>query len=77
MPGRVADETESIPTPTEHGENMKRVRLTWTPLESEKIFRKCCFCYTWYSGTIVLITSKKIAIKLLNGLCLTSYEIQE
>lgn len=53
MPGRVTDEAESIPTPTEHGENMKRVRLTWTPLDSEKIFRKCCFCYTWYSGTIV------------------------
>jgi hypothetical protein len=48
MPGRVTDETASIPILTEHGENMKRVRLTWTPLESEKIFRKCCFCYTWY-----------------------------
>lgn len=52
MPGRVTDETESIPTPTEHGENIKRAKLTWTPLESEKIFLKCCFCYTWYYRVI-------------------------
>ena len=58
MPGRVTDETESIPTPTEHGENMKRTRLTWTPPDSPGLLwnpRKCSGNAAFVTpGTLVL-----------------------